>query len=1228
MQEKYNYKELIPKKNNKFLKVMKICFFITLICIFSISAENSYSQSKSVTVELKNVTLKEAFHEIENNSDYLFLIMDNAENELSKKVYASLHDKSIVEILDILLEKTNLTFSIVNRQVTVSKKPGSVENSNTKTPIAKVEQPPSRTITGTVVDETGEPVIGATIQIKGTSRGTVTDIDGHFSLSAQENVVLVFSYVGMIPEELAAKPDMRVVLKMDSQSLQEVVVTGMTRTDKRMFTGAADRLSADDMLISGVADISRSLEGRSAGVSVQNVSGTFGTAPKIRIRGATSIYGNSKPLWVVDGVIIEDVTDITADQLSSGDAVTLLGNAIAGLSADDIESFDILKDGSATSIYGARAMSGVIVVTTKRGRAGVSSVNYTAELTSRMKPNYRNFNIMNSQDQMGIYKELEAKGWLNFADVLRKSKSGVYGSMYRLIDSYDRTSGLFGLENTPEARNRFLRDAEMRNTDWFDELFSTAIMMNHSLSISSGTEKSSSYMSMSFMEDPGWHKQSNVNRYTLNANSQYHILKNLTVGILGSGSYRKQYAPGTLSQRDDAVSGSVSRDFDLNPYSYALNTSRTMGTNDTFIRNYAGFNIFQELDQNYLELDMVDTKFQADLRWTVMKGLDLSVLGAVKYQTSSQQHHIKDNSNYARAFRAMDDAIMQDANPWLYDDPEITNDLPITILDVGGFYEKREYKMLNYDFRSTVKYNTMFDQKHLLDLFGGMEVNVVKRTNDWFRGVGMQYENGEKAYFNYLAFKKYREDNTDYYTLNNTIGKNVAFFANPNYSYMGRYNLSGTLRYEGSNRLGKSRSARWLPTWNISGAWNAHEESFFESLEPAFSHLKLRGSYSLTAEAGPAWVANSKVIITSYTPWRPGASHGEPGLEISELENSELTYEKKHELDIGIDVGFLDNRINLVFDYYKRNMFDLIGYVTTQGVGGVINKMANTADMKSHGVEFTLSTRNINRPDFSWTTDFTFSYNKTHITSLKTQANLLSLLKGEGYPREGYEHRSLFSIPFTGLDDEGFPTFTFSDGKEITKANYGDLNFQERDNLDFLKYEGPVEPPYNGGFGNIFNYKRWTLNIFMTYSFGNKIRLDPVFSDEYTDMDATPKDFINRWIQPGDENITTIPVIASARQERLYRQLERGYNAYNYSTERIAKGDFIRMKEISLTYDVPQEWIRHSALKRLSLKLQSTNPFLIYSDSKLNGQDPEFFRSGGVAVPMAQQFTFTLRAGF
>ena len=283
-------------------------------------------------------------------------------------------------------------------------------------------------------------------------------------------------------------------LKESAEMLETVVVTGMVAQDKRLFTGATDKLDAKDVKLDGVADLSRGLEGRSAGVTVQNVSGTFGTAPKIRVRGATSIYGDSKPLWVVDGVIQENVVEVSADALSSGDATTLISSAIAGLNPDDIESFQILKDGSATSIYGAKAMAGVIVITTKKGKSGTSSFSYTGEFTSRLIPSYNEFNIMNSHDQMGFYEELRQKGWLTFAETFRSSTSGEYGRMYQLTHQYNPTTGQWGLPNTPEARADYLRAAEMRNTDWFAELFSPAVMMNHSISMSSGTEKNQTYV--------------------------------------------------------------------------------------------------------------------------------------------------------------------------------------------------------------------------------------------------------------------------------------------------------------------------------------------------------------------------------------------------------------------------------------------------------------------------------------------------------------------------------------------------------------------------------------------------------------------------------------------------------------------------------------------------------------------------------------------------------------
>lgn len=1092
------------------------------------------------------------------------------------------------------------------------------------------------TVTGVVKDEAGKPIASATVSIKRSSIGTVTNDKGQFTIQVPSmQVKLDFFYPGYEPATLPVSDHMEVVLHDDAAvKMEQVVVTGMNKIDKRLFTGASDRLNADDIALGGIADVSRSLEGRSAGVSVQNVSATFGTAPKIRVRGATSILGDSKPLWVVDGVIIEDITDVSVNDLTSGDAVTMISSAIAGLNSEDIESINVLKDGSATSIYGAKAMAGVIVITTKKGRPGTTRITYTGEFTMRSKPRYAEHNIMNSQDQMSIYQELAGKGHLNLAETLRASEYGVYGKMYSLMNTYNETTGQFGLPNNMNdpAVLDYLRAAEYRNTDWFDRLFYNSIMMNHSVSISSGTSRSTSYMSLSAINDPGWYKRSKVERYTMNANFSYKIFDNLSFTILGNGSYRKQQAPGTLSQDVDVVSGQVKRDFDINPYSFAMNTSRTMDPDENYVRNYTSFNIFQELENNYIDISVADLRFQGELKWDIVPGLTFSSLASIRYNTSSMAHHIKDDSNQARAYREMSDAVIQDKNPYLYTDPDIANSIPVSILPNGGIYEKREYHAPSLTVRNAISWDKVFDNTHIINAYGGVEITSVKRTNDWFRGWGMQYAEGELAFFNYLAFKKAAENSADYFSLSNTVNKTAAFFATANYSYKGKYSVNGTVRYEGTNRLGKSRSARWLPTWNVGAAWNVHQEEFFKAVSNVMSHLNLKASYSLTADAGPAFVSNATAIIrNSITQWRPSAGDKESALYISMLGNRDLTYEKKHELNLGLSAGFLDNRINLDFDIYWRNNFDLVGLIDTQGVGGEIKKYANAADMKSRGVEFTLSTINIRQKDFKWTTDFTFSWSKHKITSLQSYANIMSLIVGTGYNLQGYAPNSVFSIPFKGLDSEGFPVFEIG-GETYTKKEYGNLNFQSRnaEDLNSLKYEGPTDPIYTGGFGNIFTYKGFRLNVFMTYGFGNMVRMHPIFKGSYSDVYAMSNEFKNRWVNPGDEVKTNIPVIPSARDGNLYKTsyLRWGYNAYNYSTARIAKGDFIRMKEISLTYDFPKKWISKLKIADLSLKFQITNPFLIYADKSLNGQDPEFFLVGGVSSPLAKQYTFTVKIGF
>jgi len=1090
-------------------------------------------------------------------------------------------------------------------------------------------------VTGIVLDENGEGAIGANVVVEGTTLGTVTDFDGQFELNVPEGKKhLVISYLGYKTVTVPVKPTMKVKLETESQEIQEVVVTGMYQQDKRLNTGSTTRLDAEKTKLDGIADISRSLEGRAAGVSVQNVSGTFGTAPKIKMRGATSIYGSSKPLWVVDGVIMEDAVEVDAESLSSGDAVTLISSAIAGLNADDIESFQILKDGSATSIYGARAMAGVIVVTTKKGQTGSTKINYTGEFTTRLKPSYREFNISNSQEQMNIYREMEQKGWLEFANLVKSNTSGIYGKMYQLINTYDATNGTFGLANTASARNSYLKDAEYRNTDWFDLLFRNNLMQTHSVSISGGTDRARFYTSMSAMYDPGWTLQSEVQRYTVNANASFELVpKKLTLTLLTSDSYRKQKAPGTLSQEADVVTGEVKRDFDINPYSFALNSSRTLDPNATYTRNYCGFNIFDELENNYIELGVTDVKFHGELTYKPIKGLSFTALAAYRFQSSTNEHFVKDQSNQARSYRAgidPEDATIRDSNPFLYTDPDDPEALPETVLPKGGMYFMNQYKMSQFDMRLSGTYNTSIKEKHILNFFAGMEMNSTNRNTISFEGWGFCYDDGGTPFVDYKLFKQKVEEGGNYYANTWRYARSMAFFATGTYSYLGRYNINLTGRYEGTNGLGKSRTARWLPTWNVGFSWNAHEEQWFEAISSVLSTATLKASYSLTADRCPYGYSYADPAFMASNLWRPNAAAQEIGIALQMLGNSELTYEKKYELNVGASVGFLRNRINLDIDGYYRDNFDLIGPTYTTGIGGESVKYANVATMKSSGVEVTLSTTNIklgdNPGDFKWTTDFTFSYTKNRITKLDSRVNVMNLVAGSGYAREGYPVRALFSIPFVGLNDEGLPMFINEDG-EVTVT---DINFQEIEKTDFLKYEGPTDPTITGGFGNLFSWKGFTLNVFITYSFGNVVRLDPVFSSVYDDVTALPRDFRNRWTQPGDELKTNIPVIASTRQVKKYGSydLKTAYNAYNYSTERVAKGDFIRMKEISLSYDIPKKYLENVKLNSFGCKIQVTNPFLIYADKKLNGQDPEFFNSGGVATPMAKQFTLTIRAGF
>ncbi|PXX95020.1 SusC/RagA family protein, partial [Marinifilum breve] len=937
-----------------------------------------------------------------------------------------------------------------------------------------------------------------------------------------------------------------------------------------------------------------------------------------------SIYGDTKPLWVVDGVVLEDVVDISPDQLSSGDAATLISSSVAGINADDIESFQILKDASATALYGARAMNGVIVITTKKGRAGKNSIRVTSEFTMKMKPKYANYDILNSQDQMEMFLEMEENGWLSYADVMRSKDAGVFHKMYSLIESYE--DGKYGLEHTDEAKSGFLRRYERANTDWFDVLFRNSLQQNHSVSFSGGSETSKFYVSTSWLNDAGWTIADRVDRYTVNMRGDFEVTDKLTVGIQTKGSIREQKTPGTFNRSNDVVSGNYSREFDINPFSYALNTTRTITPRDEdgnleYVRmNYAPFNILEEYKNNYINLDVLDLSIQADLGYKFNKHLDYKFTGSMRYVKSANEHIIKEGSNVVAAYNAgIDDPVISDANKYLWRDITYPNSRKISVLPNGGFYNKETNTMKNFYIRNMLNYNRIFDEIHSVNVMLGQELKYVDRQSDYFNGYGYQYNKGGVVFTDPNIIKSTNESGFSYFGMQEFRDRFVAGFANLAYSYKGKYTFNGTARVDGSNQLGQSKSARYLPTWNLSGKWNAKEESFLTDVE-WLSNLSFRGTYGLTASMGPA--NNASIVYRNAITTTPYDSEKQNAMYAASLENSELTWEKQYETNIGFDMS-LFNRISLSVDAYRRKGFDLIAFVRTSGIGGEGWKFANYADMTSKGIEFSLGTRNIVSDAFNWTSNVTFAYNKNEITSLKNRPIIYDLVKAEGGALQGGPVRGLYSIPFAGLNEYGLPTFYDENGNVTTQVYFQD------NAISHLKYEGSIDPKITGGFSNIIEYKNWKLNVFCSYQFGNKIRLYPSFHASYSDMDAITKDMKNRWLMPGDEEYTNIPVIASKELYDKYGyQLESTYNAYNYSDQRVAKGDFIRLKEISLEYRIPKEFLNRFGLTSASLKAQGTNLWLMYSDKALNGQDPEFFGTGGVALPVPKQYTFSLKLGF
>ena len=993
-------------------------------------------------------------------------------------------------------------------------------------------------VRGKVVDQSGVPLSGVTITSKqDASKRTLSATDGAFAIQVSGNTTLVFSLTGKKTLEKQATAD-TLLVKLEN----EVHAAGVTT-----------------------------------------------------MRQATSVKSTYYPLWVIDGVIYKEDKDFNVADLSSPEAKRLIAAALPGLSESDIQSFQVINDASATALYGQRALGGVISVRTSKAGQGTNSFTYQAELSYRAIPSYREFNILNSQDQMAVFNEMVNGKSLDNSSVFISSRYGVYGWLYNQIYNYKDGNGTYGALNTDEGRTAYFRSAELRNTNWFKELYQHSIRHQHTLTFSTGTQKANYYASLNAALDPGWNKYENSQEYSVNFNADFRPFKGWSFGVRSSAAFSKYHYGG-----------------DFRPASYARTASRTLDPNAYYAYDDTPFNIKHEMMHNTSDYKKANMSIQATINWQPIDQLRISALGALRYLDQYSSTDRDEQSNAAQVYRNTSKSIIRSNNSRLYrplDDPKA---IPQVVMPYGGIRNSQNIIEERYDGQVKLHYNDSFGANgaHSVSAVGGLEVFEERRLNEWFDAYGVNYDLGYLTTYSPLLFTNLRNQSKQYYKIHPTLNRGVSFVGNVDYNYLGRYRVNASYRREGTNQFGAARTIRWIPTWNVGGTWSIDQESFFPKLRP-LSSLSANLSYGMSGTI--PYVHNALPRLQTLLPFFGDANLIEPGLYINEPANFNLTYEKMYELNLGVNFGLFDERISTGLTFFNRQGRDLIDQVNPQGTGGFVDGLyGNVAQMTSNGIEVSLTTQNIRSKDFSWSTSVTYTHNTNKVTRLNTNPSVTNLT--DGAARQGYPLNSLFSIPFYKLDANGHPRFflpsgadVLPDGRHITSPRTGGQvawTAYAPDEIDYLVYSGTKTPTDLGGINNSFSYKNFRLGVYIYYSFGAVMRLPEQFATQYNDYQVMGKEFNRRWLRAGDEDRTDVPVIATDAHRQANPYLSNAYENYNRSNVRVAKTDYIQLRDISLSYTVPKSFVQRLRFSSLALKLQASNVALLYADKKLNGALP------------------------
>ena len=1160
---------------------------VFLLQIMLLISWDVMAQDQKVTIHLEQVKIQEVFKEINKQTGLDFVYSAMQLNEIGM-VSLDVKDVTVEVALKKLFEGKPFTCKFEMKSIIIRK----VETVTTgKT---------SRTIRGVITDKSNEPLPGVTVLLKGTSVGTASNTKGEFVLEVTGSVdSLVVTFVGMKTQYvklLSDKDSYRIRMEYDVEEMQEVVVTGYQTINRKRSTGAITSINADKIMRPGVLSIDQMLEGQIPDMMFMSNSGEVGVVPKIRIRGTSTLIGNREPLWVVDGIVLQDPVNISPEELNNPDYVNRIGNAIAGLNPQDIERLDILKDAAATALYGAKAANGVIVITTKKGHIGKPIISYNMNVSYKRRPRYtdRQIDLMNSKERMEFSKDLVNSGYTFPGGMNMVGYEGLINQLYRGALTYD--------EFTKQVQY-----LECLNTDWFDLLTEDAFSHQHTVSISGGTETVRYYSSVGYAKDNDVIKGNNNERYTvaLNLNADLSPRISTSLGINGNVTSRE------YSQDEIA------------PLDYAYNTSRAIPAFDEngdyyYYQNSGGtansfrYNILNELANSSYDQEGSSISFNMTLNVKFTNYLNASVVGSYSTSNTDIEGWWGEKSHHVALLRQSE-----------YGDAPAKGDDSESALPFGGELTTNSTRNRNYMLRVQLNLDKYFGQdKHNVNASVGYEVSSTKYKGNSSTMRGYYKDRGKQFSIttlnDYPAFKAWLEANA-YPTISDNLTNLLSAYATVSYSYQSFFTLNGNVRFDGSNKFGDQSNDKLLPIWSISGNYTISEHEWLQ--RNWIDYIMLKASFGYQ---GNMLEGQSPTMIIKQLPTDP--LYNELVSELSVYPNPNLKWEKTSSFNGGLTFSLFKRRLQMETSVYYKRTKDAFLTKQISTVNGLEEYVVNSGDVKNSGYSIAATIIPVETRDFNWilATSFSNVFNKVETLPGAEQFELNNFLNGTALVK-GKPVGTFYSYKFVGLNPtNGYPIF--DDMQERQEELEGLTKYDVYTRV--LKATGNREPTMSGSINNTLRYKNWRLNMTLAYSLGSKVRLFKLFdSNTFLPENNVRREFVKRWRKTGDEKNTVIPAPNcylthySSSGEKIPTIANNSLDMYNYSDIRVVSGNYLKCSTMSLTYEFPMEKLERIKLSRLALNLSATNLFTICS-SKLKGQAPQ--QSGFAEIQLTDRPTYTV----